>query len=74
MLANRKFLMCCATVVALVIGSSTAVAKTHAAHTARVSGLVVSINAKRHTLKLLVKHGAKHHKAVARTASANGAA
>ena len=73
MLANRKFLMCCATVVALVIGSSTAVAKTHAAHTARVSGLVVSINAKRHTLKLLVKHGVKHlkhHKALAHTASA----
>jgi hypothetical protein len=72
LLANRKFLMCCATVLALVVGSSTAVAKTHAGHTARVSGLVVSINAKRHTLKLLVKHAVKHHKAVARAASANG--
>jgi hypothetical protein len=47
------------------------VAATHAAHTTRISGVIVSINATRHTLKLRVTHGTKHHKAVtARAASA----
>jgi hypothetical protein len=55
-LPNRRYLTCCATVLALLIGSSSAVAKTHAAHTARISGVVVSIDAKRHTLKLHLKH------------------
>ena len=70
MLLNRRFLTCCATVLALLIGSSSAVAKTHAAHTARISGVVVSINAKRHTLKLHLKRD--KHPRVATTASAGG--
>jgi hypothetical protein len=54
----------------LLIGSSSALAKTHAAHKTHISGVIVSINAKRHTLKLRVKHGAKHKAgAVARAAS-----
>jgi hypothetical protein len=57
-------------VLALLISSSSAVAKTHAAHTARISGVVVSINAKRHTLKLHIKH--VKHPRVATTASAGG--
>ena len=71
MLLNRRFLTCGATVLALLIGSSSAVAATHAAHTTRISGVIVSINATRHTLKLRVTHGTKHRKAgPARTASA----
>ena len=71
MLLNRRFLTCGATVLALLIGSSSAVAATHAAHTTRISGVIVSINATRHTLKLRVTHGTKHHKAgPARAASA----
>jgi hypothetical protein len=69
-LLNRRFLTCCATVLAMLISSSSAVAKTHAAHTARISGVVVSINAKRHTLKLHIKH--VKHPRVATTASAGG--
>ena len=73
MLLNRRFLTCGATALALLIGSSSAVAATHAAHTTRISGVIVSINAKRHTLKLRVTHGTKHHKAgpAARAASAD---
>ncbi len=71
MLLNRRFLTCGATVLALLIGSSSAVAATHAAHTTRISGVIVSINATRHTLALRVTHGSKHHKAgPARAASA----
>ena len=71
MLLNRRFLTCGATVLALLIGSSSAVAATHAAHTTRISGVIVSINATRHTLKLRVTHGTKHRKTgPARTASA----
>src|SRR5579859_7101641 len=66
-LLNRRFLTCCATVLALLIGSSSAFAKTHAAHNTRISGVVVSINAKRHTLKLRIRHG---HPRVANTATA----
>jgi hypothetical protein len=58
-------------VLALLISSSSAVAKTHAAHTARISGVVVSINAKRHTLNLHVTHALKQHK-LATAASAGG--
>jgi hypothetical protein len=50
---------------ALLIGSSGAVAATHATHAThktRISGVIVSINATRHTLKLRVTHGIKHHK------------
>ena len=73
MLLNRRFLTCCATACALLIGSSSAVAATHAAHTTRISGVIVSINAKRHTLELRVTHGTKQHKAAAvRAASAAG--
>ena len=73
MLLNRRLLTCGATLFALLIGSSSAVAATHAAHTTRISGVIVSINATRHTLKLRVTHGTKHHKAVAvHAASAGG--
>jgi hypothetical protein len=75
-LLNRRFLTSCATVFALLIGSSSAVAATRAAHTTHISGVIVSINAKRHTLKLRVTHAKKHHKAgkAASAASAGGAA
>jgi hypothetical protein len=62
---NRRFLTCVATMFALLIGSSSAVAATpatHATHKTRISGVIVSINATRHTLKLRVTHGIKHHK------------
>src|SRR5450631_3157187 len=62
---NRRFLTCVATIFALLIGSSGAVAATHATHAThktRISGVIVSINATRHTLKLRVTHGIKHHK------------
>jgi len=71
-LLNRRFLTCGATVFALLIGSSSAVAATHAAHTTRISGVIVSINATRHTLKLRVTHGTKHHKAVTVRAASAG--
>src|ERR1035441_7959121 len=47
-------------------------AATHAAHTTRMSGVIVSINATRHTLKLRVTHGTKHHKAVTVRAASAG--
>ena len=73
MLANRRFLTCCATALALALCSSTALAKTPAAHTTRISGVVLTINAKRHVLKLRIKHAAKTKKApLARAASAGG--
>ena len=72
MLLNRRFLTCGATVFALLIGSASAVAATHAAHTTRMSGVIVSINATRHTLKLRVTHGTKHHKAVTVRAASAG--
>src|ERR1019366_7497231 len=71
-LLNRRFLTCGATVFALLIGSASAVAATHAAHTTRISGVIVSINATRHTLKLRVTHGTKHHKAVTVRAASAG--
>jgi hypothetical protein len=71
-LLNRRLLTCGATLFALLIGSSSAVAATHAAHTTRISGVIVSINAKRHTLKLRVTHGTKHHKAVTVHAASAG--
>jgi hypothetical protein len=51
---DRKLPLCAVAVFALLIGSSSAIAKTHVAHTTRISGVVVSINAKRHSLKLRV--------------------
>ncbi len=71
MLLNRRLLTCGATMFALLIGSSSAVAATHAAHATHISGVIASINAKSHTLKLRVTHGSTHHKTVAaRSASA----
>jgi len=64
-LLNRRFLTCGATMVALLIGSSSAVAASpaaHATHKKHISGVIVSINAARHTLNLRVTHGTKHHK------------
>src|ERR1039457_7079251 len=71
-LLNRRFLTCGATVFALLIGSSSAMAATHAAHTTCISGVIASINATRHTLKLRVTHGTKHHKAVTVRAASAG--
>jgi hypothetical protein len=61
-LLNRRFLTCGATMVALLIGSSSAVAASHATHKKHISGVIVSINAARHTLNLRVTHATKHHK------------
>ncbi|HVC85716.1 MAG TPA: hypothetical protein VNC12_10750 [Solirubrobacteraceae bacterium] len=49
----------------MLIGSSSAVAASpaaHATHKKHISGVIVSINAARHTLNLRVTHGTKHHK------------
>ena len=74
MLLNRRLLMSCATVLALLIGSSSAIAATRHAHATRISGVIVSIDAARHTLKLRLTHGTKHHKAgkAAHVAAAGG--
>lgn len=69
---DRRFLMSAATVFVLLVGTTSALAKTHTTRTTRISGVVLSINAKRHTLKLRVTHSAKHPKAKARAASAGG--
>src|ERR1035441_9906099 len=63
---------CAATVLGLVIGVPSALAKTQTGHTARISGVVLSINTKRHTLKLRVARPIKQRKASARVASAGG--
>lgn len=75
MLLNRRFLTCGATMVALLIGSSSAVAASHAGHATHkkhISGVIVSINAARHTLNLRVTHGTKHHKVRAGHAASAG--
>lgn len=69
---DRKLLTCAVAMLALLIGTSSAFAKTHRTHATRISGVVVSINAKRHTLKLRVAHATGHRKATARAASADG--
>jgi hypothetical protein len=69
---DRRLLTCVVTVIALLIGATSALAKTQGAHPTRISGVVVGINAKRHTLKLHVAHTAKHRVAAARAASAGG--
>lgn len=69
---NRKFLPCAVAALTLLMGASSALAKTRAVHTTRISGVVVTINAKRHTLKLRVAHASKLRKASARAASAGG--
>jgi len=72
-LANRRFLTCCATVLAIALGASSAIAKAPATHTGRISGVVLSINAKRHILTLRVKHAAKARRTVlARAAMVGG--
>jgi hypothetical protein len=63
---------CAATVLVLVIGVPSALAKSQTGHTARISGVVLSINTKRHTLKLRVARPIKQRKASARAASAGG--
>ena len=73
MLSNRRLLTCCATVLALVVCSSSALAKSPA-HKTRFSRVAVNINAKRHILKLHVKHGAKRFATGAHSASAGGSA
>lgn len=69
---HRRLLTCAVTVLALLVGASSALARTHATHSTRISGVVVSINAKRHTLKLRVGRTAKQRRATARAASAGG--
>lgn len=72
MSVDRKLMTCAATVLVLVIGVPSALAKTQTGHTARISGVVLSINTKRHTLKLRVARPIKQRKASARVASAGG--
>ena len=69
---DRRFLTCAAAVLTLFAGASSAIAKSHTTHSSRISGVVLSINAKRHTLKLRVTHTARHRKAAAHAASAAG--
>ena len=69
---DRRLLTCVVTMIALLIGATSALAKTQSAHSTRISGVVVGINAKRHTLKLRVAHTAKHRVAAARAAAAGG--
>jgi hypothetical protein len=70
---NRSFLPCLAAALALLATAApTALASTHPTRTARVSGVVTSINARRHTLKLRVAHSAKLHRAGARAAAVAG--
>ena len=69
---DRRFLTCAVAVLALFTGASSAIANSHAKHSSRISGVVLSINAKRHTLKLRVTHAAHHPKAAAHAASSGG--
>lgn len=63
MLSIRRLLSCAAVLVAALTFSSSALAASHKSHSRHVSGVVVAINAKQHTLKLRVKHAAEHHAA-----------
>ena len=55
----KRRLLACA-VAALVLASpAAALAATHAGHSHKVSGHVLSINAKRHTLRLRLRHAAR---------------
>ena len=65
MLPIRRLLSCAAVLFAALAFTSSALAASHKSHSRRVSGVVLAINAKQHTLKLRVKHAAKHHAAAA---------
>ncbi len=67
---DRRFLMCALAALALLAGASSAIAKSHASHGARITGVVVSINAGRHTLKLRVSAATSSRRATARAAAA----
>jgi hypothetical protein len=72
---DRRFLICAVSSLALLSGVTSATAKPQVTHTTtHISGVVVAINARRHTLKLRVSHAASQHKGAARAASAGGAA
>lgn len=59
---KRHLMSCAAVLFAALTCASSAVAKPHhASHSRHLSGVVVSINAKQHTLKLRVKHATKRH-------------
>jgi hypothetical protein len=68
----RRLLSCAAVLVAALAFTSSALAASHRSHSRHVSGVVLAINAKQHTLKLRLKHAARHHAAAVR-ASAAGA-
>jgi len=59
----RRLLSCAAVLVAALAFTSSALAASHKSHSRHVSGVVLAINARQHTLKLRVKHAAGHHAA-----------
>ena len=62
--------MCALTALALLAGASSAIAKGHTSHGARITGVVVSINDRHHTLKLRVSAARSSQRATARAAAA----
>jgi hypothetical protein len=70
---GRSSLPCLAAALALLATAApNALAGTHPVRTARISGVVTAINARRHTLKLRVAHSGKLHRAGARAAAVGG--